>query len=188
MGRPDCDTGLVPGDVLDLRVRVVIIRMPTHQMFTRGAAPVYASSLIDQIRCHLGTVGREPCGARRGGGRCGRRYRVGGPTRRSRRDPAFVDVAGNSAGREGRVRVFGSARDGTGSGGWDQRPLTTHGTRRNPVTGLHEPPSASTLGRLAGLLDADELETRLYAWTAPRRAGPAACGPDRGTARHQEGE
>ena len=26
-------------------------------MLTRGAAPVYASSLIDQVRCHLGEAG-----------------------------------------------------------------------------------------------------------------------------------
>jgi hypothetical protein len=47
--------------------------------------------------------------------------------------------------------------------GWDQEVLAAHGTRRNPRTGLHEPPSASTLGRLPALLDADELEAGLAA-------------------------
>lgn len=28
-----------------------------HQMVPRGAAPIYASSLVDQVRCHLGTSG-----------------------------------------------------------------------------------------------------------------------------------
>ncbi len=51
--------------------------------------------------------------------------------------------------------------------GWDQEVLAAHGTRRSPRTGAFEPPSASTLGRLPALLDADELEAGLSAWVAP---------------------
>jgi predicted transposase YbfD/YdcC len=56
--------------------------------------------------------------------------------------------------------------------GWDQDVLAGHGTRRNPVTGAYEPPSASTLGRLPALLDADELEAGLTAWVAPAALDP----------------
>ena len=57
--------------------------------------------------------------------------------------------------------------------------LAAHGTRRNPRTGAHEPPSASTLGRLPALLDADELEAGLSAWVAPAALDPQAGGTDR---------
>jgi hypothetical protein len=57
--------------------------------------------------------------------------------------------------------------------GWDPEVLAAHGTRRNPVTGAYEPPSASTLGRLPALLDADELEAALSAWLAGPALDPA---------------
>lgn len=56
--------------------------------------------------------------------------------------------------------------------GWDQEVLAAYGCRRSPVTGLLIPPSASTLGRLAALLDADEAEAVLSAWLAPVALDP----------------
>ena len=88
-------------------------------------------------------------------------------------------VAGVACGYSGPLAIAGAAA------GWDQEVLAGHGTRRNPRTGAHEPPSASTLGRLPALLDADELEAGLTGWAAPtaldprlaaRIAGRAAAG------------
>ena len=45
--------------------------------------------------------------------------------------------------------------------------LAAHGTRKNPVTGAFEPPSASKLGRLLALPNADELGACLSAWLVP---------------------
>ena len=90
-----------------------------------------------------------------------------------------VLVAGVACGYSGPLAIAGAAA------GWDQEVLAGHGTRRNPRTGAHEPPSASTLGRLPALLDADELEAGLTGWAAPtaldprlaaRIAGRAAAG------------
>ncbi|MGH3124538.1 MAG: ISAs1 family transposase [Streptosporangiaceae bacterium] len=57
--------------------------------------------------------------------------------------------------------------------GWDQEVLAALGTSRNRVTGGRVPPSASTLGRLPALLDADELEAAL----TELLAGPALASP-----------
>jgi predicted transposase YbfD/YdcC len=77
-----------------------------------------------------------------------------------------VLVAGVACGYSGPLAIAGAAA------GWDQEVLAAHGTRRNPRTGAHEPPSASTLGRLPALLDADELEAGLSAWVAPAALDP----------------
>ena len=77
-----------------------------------------------------------------------------------------VLVAGVACGYSGPLAIAGAAA------GWDQEVLAGHGCRRNPVTGLHEPPSASTLGRLPALVDADELEAGLSAWAAPAALDP----------------
>ncbi len=50
--------------------------------------------------------------------------------------------------------------------------LAAHGTRRNPRTGAFEPPSASTLGRLPALLDADQLGAALSACLAAAALDP----------------
>jgi predicted transposase YbfD/YdcC len=55
---------------------------------------------------------------------------------------------------------------------WDPEVLAAHGVRRNPRTGQHEPPSASTLGRVPARLDADELEAGLSGWIAAAALGP----------------
>ena len=50
--------------------------------------------------------------------------------------------------------------------------LAAHGTRRNPRTGAFEPPSASTLGLLPALLDADQLGAALSACLAAAALDP----------------
>jgi predicted transposase YbfD/YdcC len=73
------------------------------------------------------------------------------------------------------VRVLQLPGDrGGAAAGWGQEVLAAHGTRRSPVTGAFEPPSASTLGRLPALLDADELEAALSEWLAGPALDPAA--------------
>jgi predicted transposase YbfD/YdcC len=140
-------------------------------MLTRGAAPVYASSLIDQIRCHLGTGGsRLAAPAEAAPLREALAARLIDPRRRrgirhSLASLVSVLVAGVACGYSGPLAIAQAAQ------GWDQQLLAAHGTRRNPVTGLHEPPSASTLGRLPRLLDADELEAGLSAWAAAAALG-----------------
>jgi predicted transposase YbfD/YdcC len=135
-------------------------------MLTRGAAPVYASSLIDQIRCHLRTGGgRLAAPAETAPLREMLAARLTDPRRRrgirhSLASLTSVLVAGVACGY---VSILAIAQ---AAAGWDQQVLAAHGTRRNPATGLHEPPSASTLGRLPRLLDADELEAGLSAWAA----------------------
>jgi hypothetical protein len=141
-------------------------------MLTRGAAPVYASSLIGQIRCRPGTAGgglAAPAGA--ASPREAAAGRLTGPRkprgiRHSLASLVSVLVAGVACGY---ASVLAIARAAAGR---DQQLLAAHGTRRNPVTGLHEAPGASALGRLPRLLDAGELEAGL-----PGRAAAAALDP-----------
>jgi predicted transposase YbfD/YdcC len=124
---------------------------------------VYASSLMEVVRCHLVAAGapagpavlREVLEARLTDPRKPRGIRHGLSSLVS------VLVAGVACGYSSPLAIAGAAA------GWDQQVLAAHGTRRNPVTGLYESPSASTLGRLPALLDADELEAGLTAWLAP---------------------
>ena len=136
---------------------------------------MYASSLIEVVCCHLGATGapapagappvplgevlearltdpRKPRGIRHSLGSLG--------------SLVSVLVAGVACGYSSPLAIAGAAA------GWDQEVLAAHGTRRNPVTRLHEPPSASTLGRLPALVDADELEAGLSAWLAPAAPDP----------------
>ena len=129
---------------------------------------MYASSLIEVVRCHLGTAGapsapvplREVLEA----GLTDPRKPRG--IRHSLGSLVSVLVAGVACGYSSPLAIAGAAA------GWDQEVLAAHGTRRNPVTRLHEAPSASTLGRLLALLDADELEAGLSAWLAPAALDP----------------
>jgi predicted transposase YbfD/YdcC len=140
-------------------------------MITRGAVPVYASSLIEGVRCHLGAAGgrlAEP--ARAVPVREVLESRLTDPRRRrgirhSLASLVSVLVMGVACGY-GSILAIAQA-----AAGWDQEVLAAHGTRRNPRTGLHEPPSASTLGRLPALLDADELEAGLSAGLAAAALG-----------------
>jgi predicted transposase YbfD/YdcC len=82
--------------------------------------------------------------------------------------PSLVSVLvmGIASGFSGPLAIAQAAK------GWDQELLAAHGCRRSPVTGLLEPPSASTLTRLPALIDADELEAALTAWLAPAAMDP----------------
>jgi predicted transposase YbfD/YdcC len=140
-------------------------------MIIRKAVPVYASSLMEVVRCHLGAAGappppplREVLAARLTDPRKPRGIR------HSLGSLVSVLVAGVACGHGSPLAIAGAAA------GWDQEVLAAHGTRRNPRTGAHEPPSASTLGRLPALLDADELEAGLSAWLAPAALDPRLAG------------
>jgi DDE_Tnp_1-associated len=132
---------------------------------------VYASSLIEVARCYLGTAGgpvspaslREVLEARLTDPRKPRgiRYRLS--------SLVSVLVAGVACGYSSIVAIAGAAA------GWDQEVLAGHGTRRNPVTGVCEPPSASTLGRVPALLDADEVEAVFSQWLAGPALDPAVA-------------
>jgi DDE_Tnp_1-associated len=131
-------------------------------MIIRRAVLVYASSLIEVGRCHLGAVGAPlaPGGRAPASLREALAARLTDPRkprgiRHSLGSLVSVLVAGVACGYGSFLATAGAAA------GWDPDVLAAHGTRRNPVTGLHEPPSASTLGRLPALLDADELEAGL---------------------------
>ena len=83
--------------------------------------------------------------------------------------PSLVSVmiAGAAAAHGGPLAVAQAAA------GWDQEVLAAHGCRVSPRTGLRVPPSASMLGRLGKLLDADELEAALSASVAAAALDPA---------------
>jgi predicted transposase YbfD/YdcC len=140
---------------------------------------------MEVVRCYLGAAGapaepaalREVLAARLADPRRPRGIR------HSLGSLVSVLVAGVACGHGSPLAIAGAAA------GWDQEVLAAHGTRRNPRTGAHEPPSASTLGRLPKLLDADQLEAGLSAWLAPaaldprladRIAARAAAGKDGG--------
>jgi len=77
-----------------------------------------------------------------------------------------VLVAGVACGYGGPLAIAQAAA------GWDQEVLAAHGCRRCPATGLLVAPSASTLGRLPKLADADELEAGLSACLAAAALDP----------------
>ena len=131
---------------------------------------MYASSLFEVVRCHLGTAGAIPAPAPVSlrevlEGRLTDPRRPRG-IRHSLGSLVSVLIAGVACGYSSVLAIAGAVA------GWDQEVLAAHGTRRNPVTGACEPPSASTLGRLPALLDADELEAGLSAWVAPAALDP----------------
>ncbi len=135
---------------------------------------MYASSLIKVVRCHLGAAGAPlaPPAAARASLREVLAARLADPRkprgiRHSLGSLVSVLVAGVACGYSSFLAIAGAAA------GWDQDVLAAHGSRRNPVTGPHEPPSASTLGRLPALLDADELEAGLSGCLAPVALDPA---------------
>jgi predicted transposase YbfD/YdcC len=141
-------------------------------MIIRRAVPVSASSLIEVVRCHLGAAGApEPAGAPPAPLREVLAAWLTDPRkprgiRHSLGSLVSVLVAGVASGYSSPLAIAGAAA------GWDQEVLAAHGTRRNPRTGAHEPPSASTLDRLPALLDACELEAGLTAWLAPAALDP----------------
>jgi predicted transposase YbfD/YdcC len=136
-------------------------------MTIRRTVPVDASSLIEVVRCHLGEAGAPPPGSLR---EVLQAWLTDPRKRRGIRHSLWslvsVLVAGVACGYSSPLAIAGAAA------GWDQEVLAAHGTRRNPRTGLFEPPSASTLDRLPALLDAGELEAGLSAWVAPVALDP----------------
>jgi predicted transposase YbfD/YdcC len=138
-------------------------------MIIRRAVPVPASSLIEVVRCHLGAgapAGMPPAPLREVLQAWLTDPRKPRGIRHSLGSLVSVLVAGVACGYCSPLAIAGAAA------GWDQEVLAAHGTRRNPRTGLHEPPSASTLDRLPALLDAVELEAGLTAWLAPAALDP----------------
>ncbi len=137
---------------------------------------MYASSLIDVVRCHLGAAGAPPLAGTPVPGAPGPLREVLEARLTDPRKPrgirhslgslVSVLVAGVACGYSSVLAIAGAVA------GWDQEVLAAHGTRRSPRTGAFEPPSASTLGRLPALLDADELEAGLTAWVAPAALDP----------------
>ncbi len=126
-----------------------------------------ASLLIEVVRCHLGAVGAPPAGSLRevlAARLTDPRKRRG--IRHSLASLVSVLIAGVACGYSSPLAIAGAAA------GWDPGVLAAHGTRRSPRTGLHEPPSASTLDRLPALLDAVELEAGLTAWVAQAALDP----------------
>jgi predicted transposase YbfD/YdcC len=137
-------------------------------MIIRRAVPVYASSLMEVVRCHLGAAGAAPAPASIREVLAARLTDPRKPQgiRHSLSSLVSVLVAGVACGYSSPLAIAGVAA------GWDQDVLAAHGTRRNPRTGVFEPPSASTLGRLPALLDADQLEAALSACLAAAALDP----------------
>ena len=133
---------------------------------------MYASSLMEVVRCHLGAAGAPPALAALREVLAARLADPRKPQgiRHSLGSLVSVLVAGVACGYSGPLAIAGAAA------GWDQEVLAAHGTRRNPRTGAHEPPSASTLGRLPALLDADQLEAALSACLAATALDPQLAG------------
>jgi DDE family transposase len=136
--------------------------------------PVYASSLIEAVGCHLGEGGAPLPPARAASLRETLQARLTDPRkprgiRHSLASLVSVLVAGVACGY-GSVLAIAQA-----AAGWDQEMLAALGVRRNPGTGAHEPPSASTLGRVPAGLDADELEAGLSGWAAAAALGRRAA-------------
>ncbi|MGH3226642.1 MAG: transposase family protein, partial [Streptosporangiaceae bacterium] len=102
--------------------------------------PVYASSLIEVVRCHLGAAGAPPVPASLREVLAARltdpRKRRG--IRHSLGSLVSVLVAGVACGYASPLAIAGAAA------GWEPDVLAAHGTRKNPVTGAFEPPSASS--------------------------------------------
>jgi hypothetical protein len=99
---------------------------------------------------------------------------------RGKRHPLPSLVSGVASAHGGPLAVAQAAA------GWDQEVLAAHGCRISPRTGLRVAPSASMLGRLPRLPDADELEAALSAAVAAAAldpAIPAACAARHSSAR-----
>jgi predicted transposase YbfD/YdcC len=132
---------------------------------------VYASSLIEVVRCHLGAAGAPVPPAKAMSLRSVLEDRLTDPRkprgiRHSLPSLVSVLVAGVACGHSGPLAIA------QGAAGWDQEVLAAHGCRVSPATGQRTPPSASTVNRLPALLDADELEAALSAWAAPAALDP----------------
>ena len=104
-------------------------------MIPGRAVPVYASSLMEVVRCHLGAAGEPPAPAALREVLAARLTDPRKPQgiRHSLGSLVSVLVAGVACGYSSFLAIAGAAA------GWDQAVLAAHGTRRNPVTGEFEP-------------------------------------------------
>lgn len=132
---------------------------------------MYASSLIEVIRCHLGVAGAPVPPVRAASLREVLEERLTDPRkprgiRHSLPSLLSVLVAAVACGYSGPLAIAQAAA------GWDQEVLAGHGCRVSPATGQRMAPSASTVSRLPALLDADEVEAALSAWAAPAALDP----------------
>ena len=132
---------------------------------------MYASSLIEVVRCHLGAAGASATPAQAASLREVLQEHLTDPRkprgiRHSLASLVSVLVAGVACGYSSPLAIAGAAA------GWDQEVLAQHGCWRSPVTGLLVAPSAATLGRLPAQLDADELEAGLSGWLAAAALDP----------------
>jgi DDE_Tnp_1-associated len=129
---------------------------------------VLASSLIKVARCHPGAAGAPTAASLREALEDG----LADPRqpRGIRHSLVSVLVAGVACGYSSVLAIAGAAA------GWDQEVLAAHGCRVSPGTGLREPPSASTLGRLPAQVSADRLEAVLTGWLAAAALGPRLAG------------
>lgn len=132
---------------------------------------MYASSLIEVVRCHLGAAGAPPSPAKAASLRKVLEEQLTDPRkprgiRHSLPSLLSVLVAAVACGYSGPLAIAQAAA------GWDQEVLAGHGCRVSPATGQRMPPSASTVNRLPALLDADEVEAALSAWAAPAALDP----------------
>lgn len=132
---------------------------------------MYASSLIEVVRCHLGTDGALATPARAASLRAVLEEGLTDPRdrrgiRHSWSSLVSVLVAGVACGYSSPLAIARAAA------GWDQEVLAAYGCRRSPVAGMLVAPSVSTLGRVPALLDADEMEAALSAWLAPAALDP----------------
>ena len=160
--------------MLDLGARpLLIIWVFDVRMITWKAVPVYASSLMEAVRCHLGAAGAaapaspvQAAALRQVLEETLTDPRKPRGIRHSLASLVSVLVAGVACGYCSILAIAQAAAD------WDPEVLAAHGVRRNPRTGQHEPPSASTLGRVPARLDADELEAGLSGWIAAAALGP----------------
>jgi predicted transposase YbfD/YdcC len=131
-------------------------------------APGCSSLLIDCVRRHL-PAGMAPDPVSLRGTLEGRLTDTRKPRGKRHELASLVSVlvAGVAAAHSGPLAVAQAAA------GWDQEVLAAHGCWRSPQTGLRAAPSASMLGRLGRLLDADEFEAALSAAVAAIALDPA---------------
>lgn len=165
---------------------MIQVLTPVTVTRTTLTAPVSSSWLIDCVCRHFpaGTA-PDPVSLREAlEGRLADRRKPQGK-RHPLASLISVLVAGAAGACSGPLAVAQAAR------GWDQEVLEAHGCRVSPRTGLRVPPSASTLDRLPGLLDADEFEAALtgaVAALALHPAIPAAYAAHRAEQRREQEE
>src|SRR5258708_9882149 len=131
--------------------------------------PVGSSWLIECIRRHCPSGAAAPDPVRFGESLARRVADLRGVNgiRHQLASLVSVAVAGTAAGLGGPLAIAQAAA------GWGQDVLAAHGCRVSPRTGLRVAPSASTLGRLPGMIDPDGFEAALTVCVAEAALDPA---------------